>query len=152
MDFFHLQFCSQSSRWAVCGGASKWLKRSWYWILSVSNRCTCKLKQWHKEDWIKHEKSHHNQSVYMSDTSECIAPFTPPIWCGPVVSQLCHFLNHRLFLTVQRHRHRKDLVLPIISLTCITALKKQVFPRLFMPLTGTKVLLTAGLLPLGRSV
>lgn len=37
-------------------------------------------------------------------------------------------------------------------LTCMTALKKQVFPRLFMPLTGTKVLLTAVTLPLGGSL
>lgn len=37
-------------------------------------------------------------------------------------------------------------------LTCMTALKKQVFPRLFMPLTGTKVLFTGATLPLGGSL
>lgn len=36
--------------------------------------------------------------------------------------------------------------------TCMTALKKQVFPRLFMPLTGTKVLFTVAALPLGGSL
>lgn len=49
----------------------------------------------------------------------------------------------------QKYLH---LNLFIVIPTCITALKKHVLPRLLMPLTGTKVLLMTGLLPLGGSV
>lgn len=38
-----------------------------------------------------------------------------------------------------------------MCLTCITALKKQVLPRLVMPFTGTKELLIDGLLLLDGS-